>query len=156
MDLDFLNRKLNVTADWYRRNTTGMIVGGQPLPAVFGASVPKGNYADLKTSGWELSVTWSDQIHTRKPITYSIRATLADNISYITSFDNRDKLLSSYYTGQRLGEIWGFQTDGFFTSTDDIAKHADQSYIVVSNNNKLLPGDLKFRDRNGDNKVNIG
>jgi TonB-linked SusC/RagA family outer membrane protein len=156
LDAEFMNRRLNVSADWYRRNTTGMITGGQPLPAVFGASVPRGNFADLKTSGWEVSVNWNDQIHTRKPITYGIRLTLADNISYITDFYNPNNLLSTYYTGQRLGEIWGFQTDGFFESVDDIAKHADQSYIVVSNNNKLLPGDLKFRDRNGDNKINNG
>jgi TonB-linked SusC/RagA family outer membrane protein len=156
MDAEFMRRRLNVSFDWYRRNTTGMITAGQPLPSVFGASVPRGNFADLKTSGWEVSVNWNDQIHTSKPISYGIRLTLADNISYITDFYNPNNLLSTYYKGQRLGELWGFQTDGFFTSAEDIQKHADQSYIIVSNNNKLLPGDLKFRDLNGDNKINNG
>lgn len=156
MDMAFLRRRLNVNFDWYRRNTTGMITAGQPLPAVFGAAVPKGNFADLRTSGWEVSVSWQDQIPMRKPLTYGIRLTLADNISYITDFYNPHKLLSTYYKGQRLGEIWGFKTEGFFESAEDIQKHADQSYIVVSNNNKLLPGDLKFADRNGDNRINNG
>lgn len=156
IDMAFLRRRLGVTVDWYRRNTTGMITGGQPLPAVFGAAIPKGNFADLRTSGWEVSVNWQDQIPMRKPITYGIRVTLADNISYITDFNNPNMLLSTYYKGQRLGDIWGFETLGFFTSAEDIQKHADQSYIVVSNLNKPLPGDLKFLDRNGDNKVNNG
>jgi TonB-linked SusC/RagA family outer membrane protein len=156
LDLAFMRRRLNFNADWYRRNTTGMITAGQPLPSVFGAAEPRGNFADLKTTGWELSLSWNDQIPMRKPLTYGLRLTLADNISYITDFYNPNNLLSTYYKGQRLGEIWGFETMGFFESVDDIQKHADQSYIVVSNNNKPLPGDIKFRDRNGDGKVNIG
>ncbi|WP_121357630.1 SusC/RagA family TonB-linked outer membrane protein [Flavisolibacter nicotianae] len=155
-DVELLKRKLKLTYDWYQRNTTGMITAGQPLPATFGASVPKGNNADLVTKGWELSLDWSDHIGRRKPFSYNLRVTLADNISHITRFYNPNKLLSTYYVGQQLGDIWGFQTEGFFTSQDEIAKHADQSYFVVSNANKLLPGDIKFADLNGDGKVNRG
>ena len=156
MDASFLRKQLNFSFDWYQRNTTGMITSGQPLPDVFGAAEPKGNFADLRTRGWELSLSWDNRIPLRKSITYGVRVTLADNVSYITEFYNPTSLLSSYYKGQRLGDIWGFETAGFFESTEDIQKHADQSYFVVSNNNRLLPGDIKFRDRNGDGKVNIG
>ena len=156
VDLEVLKRRLTLTFDWYQRKTTDMITSGQPLPAVFGATVPKGNNADLVTKGWELSVNWADQINMRKPLTYSFRFILSDNISRITKFYNPNKLLSTYYEGQRLGDIWGYETEGFFTSAEDIAKHADQSYFVVSNSNKLLPGDIKFKDLNGDMKVNNG
>lgn len=157
LDVEVLNRRLVFSGDWYQRNTTGMITTGQPLPSVFGATVPRGNYADLVTKGWELSLTWNDQTKLAgKPLTYSVRFTLADNVARITKFYNPTQLLSSYYEGQRLGDIWGFETMGFFTSQDDIAKHANQSYFVVSNANKLLPGDLKFRDLNGDGVVNRG
>ncbi|HEX2533217.1 MAG TPA: SusC/RagA family TonB-linked outer membrane protein, partial [Chitinophagaceae bacterium] len=155
-DAAFLSRKLNLSFDWYRRNTTGMITSGQPLPDVFGAAEPRGNFADLKTTGWEVSLSWNDQVPLSKPLTYGLRVTLADNRSYITEFYNPSNLLSSYYKGQRLGDVWGYETAGFFESAEDIQKHADQSYFVVSNNNRLLPGDIKFRDRNGDGKVNNG
>lgn len=155
-DIEVLKRRLTATVDWYQRKTTNMFTPGQPLPSVFGASEPKGNYADLLTKGWELSVNWSDQIRLRKPLTYSLRITLADNVSNITRFYNPTNLLSSYYQGQRLGEIWGFETEGFFQSAEDISKHANQSYFVVSNSNKVLPGDIKFKDLNNDGKVNIG
>lgn len=155
-DLGMLNNRLTATFDWYQRKTSDMITAGQPLPAVFGSAVPKGNYADLLTKGWELSVSWSDKIGTLKPLTYGVRLTLADNGSKITKFYNPNNLLSSYYENQRLGDIWGFQTEGFFESAEDIASHANQSYFVVSNSNKLLPGDIKFRDLNNDGKVNNG
>jgi TonB-linked SusC/RagA family outer membrane protein len=155
-DVQVLNRKLTATFDWYQRKTTNMFTTGQPLPSVFGAAVPKGNYADLLTKGWEISVNWSGRIPMHKIITYNLRVALADNVSNITRFYNPANLLSTYYQGQRLGEIWGFETDGFFNSDEEIKKHADQSYFVVSNNNKLLPGDLKFKDLNNDGKVNNG
>lgn len=155
-DLEFLRSRLAVTFDWYQRKTSDMITAGQPLPAVFGSAVPKGNYADLLTKGWEISASWSDKIGALKPLTYGIRLTLADNVSKITKFYNPNNLLSSYYENQRLGEIWGFETDGFFESAEDIAGHANQSYFVVSNSNKLLPGDIKFRDLNNDGAVNNG
>ncbi|MEX6690577.1 TonB-dependent receptor [Danxiaibacter flavus] len=156
LDIEVLQRRLSLSADIYQRKTTGMITAGQPLPAVFGAAVPKGNYADMVTKGWELTLNWTDRIQMRKPLTYSLRVTLADNVATITKFYNPNKLLSTYYEGQRVGDIWGFETEGFFNSSEEIAKHADQSYFVVSNNNKLLPGDIKFADRNGDGKVNNG
>jgi TonB-linked SusC/RagA family outer membrane protein len=155
-DLELLKRRLKLTYDWYQRNTKGMITAGQPLPATFGASVPKGNNADLVTKGWEISVEWSDHSSSRKPFSYSLRFTLADNVAQITKFYNPNHLLSTYYAGQRLGDIWGFQTEGFFASQEEISKHADQSYFTVSNANKLLPGDIKFADLNGDGKVNRG
>lgn len=156
LDMEVLKRRLTATFDWYHRKTTDMITFGQPLPSVFGAGAPKGNFADLITKGWELSLNWTDQLRMKKPLTYSLRFTLADNVSHITKFYNPNNLLSAYYESQRIGDIWGFETEGFFESPEDISKHADQAYFVVSNNNKLLPGDIKFRDLNNDGKVNNG
>ncbi len=155
-DLEVLNRRLTTTFDWYQRKTTDMITPGQPLPSVFGSALPRGNNADLITKGWELTINWTDAIKMRMPLTYGIRFTLADNVSHITKFYNPNNLLSTYYEGQRLGDIWGFETQGFFTSQEDIAKHANQKYIVVSNNNKVLPGDIKFADLNNDGFINNG
>ncbi|WP_299578283.1 TonB-dependent receptor [uncultured Sunxiuqinia sp.] len=157
LDLGFFSNQLNITADVYKRETTDMYTSGLPVPAVFGASVPKGNYADMETKGWELTVSWRDQFKlAAKPFNYNVRFTLADNKSVITKFNNPDKLLSDYYEGMELGEIWGFVTEGLFQSEAEIQAHADQSYIRVSSNNILLPGDIKFQDLNNDGKINIG
>jgi TonB-linked SusC/RagA family outer membrane protein len=157
VDVELLNRRFNASFDWYQRKTTDMIIAGRPLPAVFGAAVPKGNYADLTTKGFELTVSWNDQIMTAgKPISYGFRAILSDNVATIDKFYNPTNLITTYYEGGRLGDIYGYMADGLFQSEDDIAKSPNQSAIVVSTGNKLLPGDLKFKDLNGDGKIDRG
>jgi len=157
IDLGFISNQLNVNADIYQRSTTDMYTNGLPVPAVFGASVPKGNYADMKTNGWELSISWRDKFElANKPFNYDLRFILADNKSVITKFNNPEKLLSNYYEGMELGEIWGFVTEGLFQSEAEIEAHVDQSYIRNSSNRILLPGDIKFKNLNGDDKIDIG
>ncbi|MVZ67027.1 SusC/RagA family TonB-linked outer membrane protein [Sphingobacterium sp. DK4209] len=146
-DVGFFDNALNVTFDWYNRQTYDMFTIGEPLPSVFGAAVPYGNFADLSTKGWELTVNYNNQFELAgKPFNWGINGSLWDSKSHITRFNNPNRLLNSYYVGQEVGEIWGYQTLGFFTSEDDVKNHADQSFIRNSNNNVWLPGDLKFAD----------
>jgi hypothetical protein len=133
-----------------------MFTSGPTLPAVFGTSVPKGNYADLKTKGFELVVGWRDNLtFLKKNLGYGIRFTLADYQAEITRYNNPNKLLSDYYEGQKLGEIWGYVTDGFFTK-DNIGEASKQTLIKSSNGGNTLIGDIKFLDLNGDGTVNTG
>lgn len=155
-DLGFLNSRLTASVDVYTRYTTDMFTVGLPLPSVFGASVPKGNYADLKTNGWEVSLAWRDQGSGGKPFHYDLRLIMSDNVSYITKFNNPLGLIDTYYEGMRLGDMWGFENEGYFVDDADIASHADQSYIRASAANTPLPGDIKFRDLNGDDVIDLG
>ena len=61
LDLAFLDNKLTATVDVYRRDTKGMLTLGKELPGVLGASEPKENAADMKTTGWELTVGYRDR-----------------------------------------------------------------------------------------------
>ncbi|MNN66615.1 TonB dependent receptor [compost metagenome] len=56
LDFSLLNNKLDFQSDFYVRQTKGMLSKGKTQPAVFGASEPKENAADLKTKGFELSI----------------------------------------------------------------------------------------------------
>ena len=161
VDLTMLNNRLNITLDGYIRNTVNMLTDGVELPAVYGASVPDMNTANLRTKGYELSVVWRDKVTLgKKPLEYSIGFNMSDYRSYITKYDNKDKTFAkSYYEGMRLGEIWGFVTDGLFQTTEEAqayAKEVDLSYI----NNRITggwqAGDLKFVDLDGDGILGIG
>ncbi|WP_018628196.1 SusC/RagA family TonB-linked outer membrane protein [Niabella aurantiaca] len=158
MDMTLLNRRLDLVFDWYNRQTTGMFTQAEPLPAVFGAALPFGNYADLSTKGWELTLSWKDNTTVfGKPFQYSFSGSLWDSRSFITQFNNPKKTLAStYYVGHEIGELWGYTTLGFFTSAEDIAQHANQDFLQNSNNRQWLPGDLKFADLNGDQVINQG
>jgi TonB-linked SusC/RagA family outer membrane protein len=158
LDFSMLTDRLNFVGDYYIRNTSDMFTIGLTLPAVFGATPPKGNYADLQTKGWEITVSWRDKINlSARPFSYDIRLTLADNRSVITRYNNPDKLLTDYYEGMQIGEIWGYTTEGFFVDAEDVASHAKQSpQMRASPTNLWFPGDIKLLDANGDGYVNIG
>ncbi|MCX2472722.1 TonB-dependent receptor [Pedobacter sp. MC2016-05] len=158
LDLTMLSGRLTFNGDAYIRKTTDMFTTGLTPPAVFGADVPKGNYANLTTRGWEVSVSWNDRFgNENKPFKYNVRLTLADNKTKIDKYNNPDKLLNDYYEGQTLGEIWGYETEGFFIDEADIASHAKQDpQMRASPTGRWFPGDIKLRDLNGDGLINVG
>ncbi len=157
LDFGLLDGRLRFSGDYYVRKTKDMYTVGATLPAVFGATVPKGNYADMTTKGWEITLKWNHRLTLAdKPFSYDVRLTLADYTSKIDRYNNLQKNLGDYYEGMTVGEIWGYVTEGFFTSEDDVKSHADQSLYYASNSKTWLPGDIKFEDLNGDGVINYG
>lgn len=164
LDFGSLGGRLRFSGDAYIRETKDMFAAGIDLPAIYGADPPKGNYADMTTKGWELSISWRDKFMlAQKPFTYDIRFTLSDYLSKIDKYTNPEKDLGgnhdarvNYYEGMTVGEIWGYVTEGFFTSQEDIDKHASQNLYYSSNSKTLLPGDIKFKDLNGDGVIDYG
>jgi TonB-linked SusC/RagA family outer membrane protein len=157
LDMSMVSDRLLFVGDIYQRNTTDMFTIGMTLPAVFGATEPKGNYADMETKGWEVSLTWRDRFSlASKPLNYDIRFTLADNKSVITRYNNPEKNLDDYYEGMVVGEIWGYTNEGFFVDQADIDSHADQSRFKTTNARIIYPGDIKLQDTNGDGKIDPG
>lgn len=158
MDINFFDNRLTMTGEFYIRRTKDMLTKGYTLPAVLGTSVPKQNAANLKTRGWEVTVGWKDQLNLcNKPFIYNANFNLADSRAWITKYDNPTGYLGDHYVGQELGEIWGVETLGFFTSEEDIKNHADQSWSTsYPGTRPLAPGDLKFKDANGDGKIDDG
>ncbi len=161
IDLSLFNNRLNTSFDRYVRNTSGMLNQGEKIPNVFGASQPRENIASLRTKGFELSVEWRDDFNLgNKPFRYSARFILSDNYAYITKINNPTKLVYSDYEGKRLGEIWGYVTDGFF-QTDAEAKTypVNQEWLNKIRNEYNIPlraGDLRWVDLNGDNIIDSG
>lgn len=159
LDMDFLDGRLSFVGDLYKKKTVDMFTVGKTLPAVYGNNAPKGNYADMTTNGWELSLGWRDTFKAgSKNFSYGIKAMLWDSRSFIDKYNNETKLLTDYYEGMELGEIWGMHVVGLFESDAEVASWADQSTFFTQNRrgNKFEPGDLKFEDANEDNFINYG
>ncbi|MBP3455547.1 MAG: TonB-dependent receptor [Alistipes sp.] len=159
LDMDFLGNRLNFVGDVYRRDTKDMFTVGMTLPAVFGNNSPKGNYADLKTFGWEVSVAWRDAVRVGKhTLNYGIKAMVWDSRSWVTRYNNATKKLSDYYEGMEIGEIWGYRYAGLYSSAEDVAGWVDMNSYFTFNRqgNKPRPGDMKFYDLNDDGAVNNG
>jgi len=173
LDLGLFQNKVFVNVDWYRKNVEGMYLPGEPLPAVFGANEPKENYAALRNEGYELNVSYQNKFSVAgSPLNFSVSANVSNFKGIITRYNNPNGLLSSYYEGQRLGEIWGFHIDGQF-KTDEEAMAYQNSFERPANNlsvvyndilnvmqnsewNHLRAGDVKYVDVNGDGKIDKG
>lgn len=157
LDFSMISNRLRFVGDAYKRNTTDMFIPSMTLPGVFGADAPKGNYGGLKTTGWEASLAWKDGFNVRtKPFNYEVRLTVADNKSIISKYNNPEKVLTDYYEGQEIGEIWGYETEGFFVDAADIAAHADQTLFKNTSSGANFPGDLKLLDSDKSGKVDYG
>ena len=157
VDMEMLSGKLQFTGDVYSRLTTDMYTIGRTLPATFGATSPRGNYADMRTNGWETMLSWQDRFNVRsRPLGYNLRFTLSDYTAKILKYNNPDKFLTDYYEGQNVGEIWGYVTEGFFSSDAEIAAHANQSLFRSHASGKIQVGDIMLKDLNGDGAVNPG
>jgi hypothetical protein len=158
IDLGFLENRLTLNADFFQRNTENMYTTGVIVPAVLGTSSPKGNYADLRTRGLELSLEWKDRIAWQKSLDYSVKLVLSDSQAEITRYNNPNGLIDNvYYKGAKVGEIWGYEIVGLFQDENEIASWADQSYMKTSQGQKIwLPGDMKYADLNQDGKINDG
>ena len=158
-DLYAFQNRLTATFDWFNRQTTGMLAAGMEIPKVVGTTAPLQNVADMKNKGWELNVTWRDKIG---DFSYHVGFNIYDSQAEITKFNNESKLLSDYYVGRKIGEIWGYVTDGYYT-IDDFnaadAKHKTWTLkegVTKINGFNPQPGDVKFKDLRGDGVINDG
>ena len=153
IDLNMFGNRLNAVFDWYQRDTKGMLAPGMQLPATVGANAPFQNTADMRTRGWELAVNWRDRIG---KFNYRVGFNISDSNSEITKYDDNaaSKLLSNFYPGQKLGEIWGYEVDGFYTVDDfeDTNSWKLKEGVATIKGVSPRPGDLKFKNLRDDDK----
>lgn len=159
VDMAFFNNRLAFTAEAYIRDTKDMLTDGIALPSVYGASSPKMNTADLRTSGYELSLSWKDMFMLAgRPFQYNVGFNFSDYTTVITKYDNPEySFAMDYYEGMKVGEIWGYRTGGLFASDAEAAAYdVDQSSVNGGQKDGPLGGDLKFLDLDGNKIISIG
>ena len=62
IDLNMLRNRLSLSADFYIRDTKGILSQGKSLPSIYGAKEPQVNANDLRTKGYELVLGWRDSV----------------------------------------------------------------------------------------------
>lgn len=149
LDFTMLKGRLDASFDLFTRDTKDMLMN-VTYPAILGTNAPQENAADLRTKGWELSMTWRDRI--KKDWNYDVTLALSDWTAEITKFNNPTGAINNYRVGQQLGEIWGFETVGIFQTADDVAKAPKQTNI----GNNWRAGDIQYADINGDGNITLG
>lgn len=186
-DLRFFNDRLGVVAEWYQRYTKNMIIPGDALPATYGTSAPQGNFGHLRTRGWELNIDFAHRFD--NGLNLRIDGNLSDAVTFTTKgadwnipWENRS-LGTTFSTGRRYGDVYGYVTDRLFQSDDFVYDNNGnfvqtvivhegtgkltnvlagpnpvyQTYFEDGNQTLLIkPGDVKFVDVNGDGYITPG
>lgn len=163
LDVSLLSNRLNYSFDIYRRETKDIIMDGSTYPSVLGTSAPMVNSGKLRTHGWEMSLGWKDRLS--NGFFYDLNFVLSDYQTEVALFNGNDNCsLGSLYTGKKVGEIWGYVTDRILQE-GDIANNLIIQYTDENGNNlhrpnesnsAYYPGDIMYKDINGDGKVDRG
>src|SRR5690606_21446698 len=171
VDMNFFNNNLTFTFDWFKRTTSDMLSAGSTLPSSFGATAPRRNFGEMETKGWEVELGYRHLFENGFAI--SANGQLSDFRERITKFANATRLISSNYEGRVIGEIWGYETDRFFTDND--FEQDGSGNLLTDDNGHWIPragiadqtlyesswffygpGDIKYKDLNGDGIIDRG
>ena len=156
LDMGFMDGALNLTAEYYLRNRTGLLATrSNTLPNTFGADLPQENLDVDRVQGVELSASFD------KKISSDWRITASANVNFARSmwvYRERAPFTSSYdrwrngSAGRASDIVWMYQYAGQFQSEEEI-----QSWAVQDGqygNAGELPGDFKYLDVNEDGVIN--
>ncbi len=172
LDLGFLNDRINLTIDWYKKESKDMLMPLQ-LPSYMGTSgnassalaAPWGNYGHIRNTGLEISLNthpligkfqWDSdfQISFNKNKLVALSGTEA---AQIVGYGQWSDVVSVTNVGESLFNFYGYVTDGIYESLEDIetspkpAKYPSNG--VFAKNNNVWVGDIKYKDINGDGVI---
>ena len=177
IDLGFdaraIDGRLNINFDWYYKTTKDWLVVA-PILATAGTGAPYINGGDVKNTGVEVGLSWSDRIG--KDLHYYVNVNGAYNHNEVGNIPTEDGIIhgtdgngqlydnsTEFYrasNGRPIGYFWGYKTAGVFQNQQDI-----NDWIAAGNGvlqSDVQPGDVKYYDIdhngviNDADKVNLG
>ena len=165
IDARFLNGRLGLAFDWYKKTTKDWLVRA-PILGVYGIGAPYINGGDVKNTGVEFAVNWNDQLS--NGLRYGVSANLTYNKNEVTKLANAEGIMHGpgavwhqlegevyrAQVGEPIGFFYGYKTDGVFQNGEQIAAYAAKIDDKVHGGSaNLRPGDLIFVDANGDGAI---
>ena len=151
-DLSMFNNRLTANFDYFVRKTLDMVGPAAEIAHIYGTGMPSTNNTDLRTKGWELALNWRDQVG---KVNYHVGFNISDARTYIDRYPNDSKSLSTYYEGQELNDIWGYETHGIAKSQTEM-----DEWLAAGNRpswgSGWTEGDIMYVDKNGDGVINTG
>ena len=152
IDATLFNRLLRINANYFTQKTSGLLTQGASTiyPSFFDLGtdlsfLPWINYNEDKRTGFDFSLSANKKIGDFdvtlgfNGMVFSSKASIRDEVA------NESYLLRQ---GRALDATYGYVCEGFFQDQADIEKHAKQTFGTVR------PGDLKYKDINGDGVIN--
>lgn len=146
-DANFFNNRLRLTFDYYWKKTTDMLLAIQ-IPYTMGYNDPNTNAGKMSTHGYDIDVTWQDNIG---DFNYSVSVNFSDFLSKIDYINNSDIISGGKIkrAGTYFNEWYGYICDGIYQTQEEVNNSATTGSTVTV-------GDLKYRDISGPDGVPDG
>ena len=162
-DARFIGGRLGVNFDWYVKKTKDWLVTA-PMNAVLGYENPAMvNGGDVKNTGFELALSWRDQIGS--DFTYHANVNVATNKNEVTRLQNLDFIngqdkaifensswVSRVEVGHPIGYFNGMSYSGIWQSQAQIDAARASGKAVIDG---AVPGDCIWDDWNGDGQISL-
>lgn len=158
-DFAFLDNRLEFTADWFNKDTDGMLIQ-VPLPDMFGTFSPWENIGKVNNKGWELSLSWRDWNHKVKwSAGFNVSGyknkvvSMGGTKPYVDSASGSSRISGYCKTneGEPIGYFYGYVTDGIFQTPREVDAYVNADGELLQPNAHM--GDFRFKDMNGDGKI---
>ena len=156
IDLGFLSNRITFTADWFLKNTEGMLMR-MSLPQYVGESIPFGNVGKMRNWGLEFDLGYRQTFFNDLYVGVNINASYLRNklIEYgneqgwenLDSFQGVGTILRAQ-NGLPFPYFYGYKTDGI------IQNMAEANAYNTKYGTSLVPGDVRFVDVDGNGSIN--
>lgn len=140
---------LNIIFDWFKEKRSGIFMQRTSLPSTFGMSgiTPWANIGKVDNHGVDISVDYNKAFS--KDLILSLRGTFTYAHNEIVEMDEpKYKWAYQYKAGHPINSIQCLIADGLFRDEEDIASSPSQD--IYATTYPIRPGDVKYRDLNGD------
>lgn len=152
LDLSVLENKLTFSVDYFDKTTDDILLAvGLPSATVGQINKTYVNAGVVTNKGFEFGANFQNNDHEFK---YGINgniATLKNNVEQLQQYVseiNDDKTHTKTVVGQPISSYYGLKFDGIYQNQAEI------NTVLYSNSNGAKPGDIKFKDLNGDGQIN--
>ena len=149
IDLALFANRFTMTVDYFNENRTGIYMARNYLPTIVGLeSTPKANVGTVHSEGFDGNFAYDQQLG---QVHLTVRGNMTYSKSLIGDYDEENSVYPyQNQHGYRVGQVRGLIAEGLFKDYDDIRNSPKQEFGVVQ------PGDIKYKDVNGDGVVNGG
>ncbi|MBB3187367.1 SusC/RagA family TonB-linked outer membrane protein [Microbacter margulisiae] len=153
-----LNNGIDLTADFFDKRTKNLLLP-QPIPLTLGAlSEPYANAGEVQNRGIEASVTYRTTFG--NGFKFRVTANASHIVNKILNLDVPEQLTSpkAIKIGAAINSFYGYKMDGIYQLSD--FNYSNGVYtlkpgVVSVSNFTAQPGDIKYKDLNGDGIVDM-
>ena len=156
LDVLMLKGRLGVTADYFKHNTNDILLRVD-LPDVLGATAPYQNAGKVENQGWELQLNWNDKI---SDFRYGVNFNLSDVKNKVVSLGGVPPTFGNQvrFLGEAMDSFYGLVAERLAQESDFDYNATTKVYTAkfpVITGDKMAPGDVMYKDLNGDGTITL-